>query len=543
MRFLSVMHRQAGANSYDSVPYPTYALPQTHPRRLETIAWLLSLPAPSSQDCRVLELGCGDGSNLIPMAVAAPDCQFVGADASSVQIEMGRQIVKDLRLTNIKLEHRAIEQLDASWGSFDYIVCHGVFSWVPPQVQLAILRLVRELLTAEGIAYISYNTQPGWHGRGAIRNMMGYHVGRFSSDDPLEKIRRARGLLDLLTRATAGNHDSYGLLLRENLAQLSQLPDAYLFHEHLEEINEPIWFLDFCEMLASVDLRYLGEADFSAMIAPAGLSDEIRLELEELAPRLLEKEQYLDFLRNRSFRQTLICRAGRQPNYAVGSERIHGLYVGTQMIPKSLSVDYSADVVQEFELGTETTLSTQLPIFKAALVVLRQAWPSLLPFDRVYHEANELLEQANVQQDRHDSQVALGKAILTTYSSTSQPVIELSRRPVGFATELSNYPLASPLVRLQATCSQIVSNFRHESVRLSEAECFLLTQLDGNRSVDVLVNFFSERFPEAFESSATVGAQTMVSPHHSIEADTNRGRRQILEEYLVRFARNALLVA
>jgi methyltransferase-like protein/protein-L-isoaspartate O-methyltransferase len=536
------MHRQAFMNSYDSVPYPTFAQPQTHPRRLETIAWLLSLPAPSSQNCRVLELGCGDGSNLIPMAVAAPECQFVGIDASSVQIEMGRQWVNDLRLTNIQLEHRAIEQLDASWGSFDYIVCHGVFSWVPQRVQLAILRLVRELLTAEGIAYISYNTQPGWHGRGAIRNMMGYHVGRFSSDDPRERIGRARGLLDFLTRATAGNQDSYGLLLRENLAQLSQLPDAYLFHEHLEEINEPIWFLDFCEMLSGMELRYVGEADFSAMIEPAGLSDEIRHELQELAPRLLEKEQYLDFLRNRSFRQTLICRAGRQPNYAVGSERIHDLFVGSQMIPNASSVDYSSDVVQVFELGTETTLSTQLPIFKAALVALRQAWPNLLPFEILLQQAHQLLEQANLMRERLDCKTELAKALLTTYSSTSQPVVELSRQPVRLTGEPSDAPMASPLVRLQSNRSQIVSNLRHESVRLTQAERFLVAHLDGKRSRDELLEIFSEQFPEAFESSDVACAQSIDSVDRSMEAITNRGRPQILQEHLVRFARYALLI-
>ncbi|MCA9161131.1 MAG: hypothetical protein KDA72_22525, partial [Planctomycetales bacterium] len=122
-------------------------------------------------------------------------------------------------------------------------------------------------------------------------------------------------------------------------------------------------------------------------------------------------------------------------------------------------------------------------------------------------------------------------------------VVELSRRPVRLIGVLSDAPMASPLVRLQSTRSQIVSNLRHESVRLTEAERFLVAQLDGSRSHDELLEIFSEQFPESFETSDEASELTKDSTNLSIETATNGGRPQILQEHLVRFARYALLVS
>ena len=132
-----------------------------------------------SKRCRVLELGCASGDNLIPMAIELPNARFVGIDLSERQIEQGRQSVAALGLANIDLRRVNIANVDASWGTFDYILCHGIYSWVPAPIREKLLAICRENLAPTGIAFVSYNTLPGWHMRGMIRDMMVYHSSQF----------------------------------------------------------------------------------------------------------------------------------------------------------------------------------------------------------------------------------------------------------------------------------------------------------------------------------------------------------------------------
>ncbi|HEV3386835.1 MAG TPA: class I SAM-dependent methyltransferase, partial [Gemmata sp.] len=185
------------ANSYDEVPYECHPYPQTHPSRLATIATLFGLSPPPVDNCRVLELGCAGGGNLIPMAEALPESSFVGVDLSLRQIGDGETIVRNLGLMNISLRHASIADVDESYGMFDYVICHGVFSWVPQSTQRKILDISAKCLTPNGVAYVSYNTYPGWHMRGMIRDMMRYHALRFETPD--HRVKQARALLDFLT--------------------------------------------------------------------------------------------------------------------------------------------------------------------------------------------------------------------------------------------------------------------------------------------------------------------------------------------------------
>src|SRR5580693_4601208 len=117
--------------SYDSVIYPSYTHPQTHPDRLAVIGSLFGLePAPVNR-CRVLELGCGNGTNLVPMAWGLPQSEFVGIDLAALPVERGQRMIRDLALKNVRLVQGDLLQVDAGWGKFDYIIAHGLYSWVP----------------------------------------------------------------------------------------------------------------------------------------------------------------------------------------------------------------------------------------------------------------------------------------------------------------------------------------------------------------------------------------------------------------------------
>ena len=150
---------------YDAVPYESHPFPQTAPEHLEAIAFVFGLDAPAPGGACVLELGCAAGGNLIPFAARHPGASASGVDLSSVQVGQGDVAIGQAGLSNVELRTFNIADIDAAFGKFDYIICHGVYSWVPAAVQQAILRVCSDNLSDKGVAYVSYNVYPGWKAR------------------------------------------------------------------------------------------------------------------------------------------------------------------------------------------------------------------------------------------------------------------------------------------------------------------------------------------------------------------------------------------
>jgi len=467
------------ANTYDAVPYNSYPYAASHPDHLAMVAVLLGLEPPQ-RPYRVLELNCASGGNLVPMAAARPDCYFVGVDSSARQIATGQSIVKHLALTNIELRAQSILDIDSKIGRFDYIICHGVYSWVPSEVQAKILDLCHCLLTKQGIAYISYNTQPGWRQRGALRDMMQYHVGRQPGSSPAEQVGQARGLLDFLVNATSHTDSSYARMLSEQQELLAKHSDAYIFHEHLEQHNEPLWFLDFCHRLDQHALRYLGEADFGSMVAGMSLSPELQQQLDHLATNLTEKEQYMDFVRNRSFRQTLVCHAQQRPNYAVLGERLRGLWAATSA--RVHHCEAIADDASQWMLKLDSgpSLTTPVRSSQIAFELLSHAWPERVAVAELVDQVTQQLNDH--KPDRGELQASVEVALLTAFSSSSGQLLELSVSPLSQAEKelLEDQGVrVSKLARHQASQRLPVVNRRHDLFSPLPIDRRILPLLDG----------------------------------------------------------------
>ena len=172
--------------SYNDIPYMGHVHFQTHIEKMAISARVFGMETIPLDTARVLELGCGDGSNIINMAINLPNAEFVGIDGSTVHIERGRNMLKYANATNVTLEAMDITQVQDQFGRFDYIICHGVFSWVSETVRSHILRISREQLSPLGSGYISYNAYPGWKQYEMLREMMHFHVIR--REDQKEQI-------------------------------------------------------------------------------------------------------------------------------------------------------------------------------------------------------------------------------------------------------------------------------------------------------------------------------------------------------------------
>lgn len=194
------------ARAYDQVPYTSRPFPQSQPRHLAALGQLFGLAPPDVSTAHVLELGCASGGNLIPLAVSNPHAQFIGIDLSPLQIAQGQKRIERLGLKNIRLITMSISDVTRGLGTFDYIICHGVYSWVPAAVRDAILRVSHDNLSDHGIAYISYNVFPGWRLRGVLRDAMLFHGE--TSDRPAERLSLGR---DFLTQLGSITNSEIGL--------------------------------------------------------------------------------------------------------------------------------------------------------------------------------------------------------------------------------------------------------------------------------------------------------------------------------------------
>jgi methyltransferase-like protein/2-polyprenyl-3-methyl-5-hydroxy-6-metoxy-1,4-benzoquinol methylase len=516
--------------SYDEVPYESKPFKQSHPDRLRTIALLFGMNPPEVDHCRVLELGSSAGGNIIPMALTLPESEFVGIDLSAREIDEGKETVAALNLGNVRLEQRSILDVDKDFGKFDYIICHGVFSWVPDEVQDKILDICKVNLSKNGVAYVSYNVLPGWHMRRMVREMMLYHTKQFA--DPNMKVTQARALVDFLVQSITNDKSAYAVWLKEEFELVKKAQGYYLFHEHLENVNEPCYFHQFVARATKKNLQYLGDAEFHTML---GLTVPPKTEetLRKLFPSIINYEQYMDFVRNRMFRQTLLTHSVLPLSRNVNHEKIREFLVGTPASPVDKSADVTSNVVEEYKTVTGHSFKTGVPITKAAMRTLAEIWPTPMRFDDLFETALEKIGGRTGDPTQEAAQRALlGADFVRLYS---WGMVELYSWAPPFVTTVSEFPLASPVARLQAKKGLWVSNLKHEAINLDEPLKRMVLLLDGTRDQKAILDGMCELIRNG----------TLTVNIDGKQADVEKVRpaiEKLIAQYLLTLARSALLL-
>jgi len=449
---------------YDRVPYESRPLAQAHPERLATLGILFGMePAPAGH-CRVLELGCGDGSHLLPLALVFPGSRFTGIDLAPAPIAAARDCAGALGLSNIEFHRGDLADVRPELGEFDYIIAHGVYSWIPAPVRDRLIAICSRNLAPNGIAYVSYNTYPGCYQRRMLREMMLYHAR--NEAEPEAKLKRALELVNLL--AAAHPPDAVG----EELDSIRKRSPGGVIHDDLAEVNEPVYFHEFVEHARRHGLQFLAEAQFSSMQL-GGYPPEVAAAVRAAAGEdSISVQQYLDFLKCRRFRQTLLCHGEVQLGEPA-AERVRRLWAASPAQPAS-----TAGEEQCFETPDGAAMRTTLPLAKAAIAYLASIWPAAAPFD-------ELLA-ALPQADRDAKMTA--ELLLIAYATG---LVELHACPSPFAREAGERPRAFRLARYQAGRGRLVSTLRHSSVELEDrAARELLMLLDGTRDRAAILRDF-----------------------------------------------------
>lgn len=460
-------------NPYDALPYTARPFRKSHPGRLATIGILHGLRPPAVERSRVLELGCGLGGNLLPMAEQLPGARFVGVDGSLRQIEMARQAADAAGLKNVELMHADIRTIGSDLGEFDYIIAHGLYSWVPADVQNKILQICGEQLTAAGVAFVSYNCYPGWHLRGTVHHLLRYATRDVA--EPSQRVRQARRLTEglIASLATGGNADAAAV--KQELELAAKQDDRYLFHEYLAEVNEPIYFHQFMERAVAHGLQYVADTDFGFM-SPDNLPQAVRQQLLTVSEGPLEMEQLLDFVQNRKFRQTLLCRQGQSVDRSAAASRVESLYVASSARPEG-EVDVRSAAPVTFRNSVAAMVSHE-PLIKAAMLELAECWPRSVPFGSLLMAALRRVAgpAATIHPKADDQSWLLNGMVATGFGTT---LIELSTIPPAFNLVPGERPLASAIARWQAEASETVTNRRHEPIELSYVQRLMMRFLDG----------------------------------------------------------------
>jgi methyltransferase-like protein/SAM-dependent methyltransferase len=461
---------------------------QTHPDRLAVMGTLFGMNPPAVEHCRVLEIACGNGSNLIPMAFGLPGSDFVGVDLAAKPVERAQERIRRLGIKNTRIEQMDLMEIGAGFGKFDYIIAHGVFAWVPPPVQEKILAICAANLSANGIAFVSYNTNPAGHIRRVLREMVQFHEKRTaeSSDRSGNRVKRGKELLESILRAT-DERSPWKTLFQHELKTTFSRDEKVVYHDDLAETFTPISFADFAERASHCGLQFLSEARLSEALEPELGAEALAL-LKQLADGdLIAFQQYLDFAKCRRFRQTLLCHVEVPLRRDAVLERMNKLLVAS---PMTAAAEQDQSGVEFKNSRGAGTLTTNNPVIITVLRRLEQIWPRAEEFHDLASTVPHLVpeaEQAAALDDLAQTVLKLGANSLADLRTHNLPV----------AAVVSEKPTASLLARLMVREGSMVTTLLHTHLNIEDEQGkTFLELLDGTRDRQALTDVFAADDPD-----------------------------------------------
>lgn len=473
----------AAPNPYDLVPYESQPIAFTGPEHMAICALLAGGPCPPVERFRYLELGCADGGNLLPLAFHHPESFFVGIDSSEAEVQAARELAQAIGITNVRFEVadvRAIPKSGDLDGPFDYIVAHGIYSWVPEDARAAILDCARERLTLDGLAYVSYNVCPGWKVRGVVRDLAVRAAA--AETEPHRRLTLARAAAQRLLDVVAddgGRAEPWPRLLRHELEKMLGSRPAYVLHEYLADHNQPFYFHEFVEGAEARGLVCVGDA--------MGLRDEtpdtsrVYARLEAAGLDGIDLEQAADLACDRAFRATLLCRDDVPRGIPPGPDAMDALFIAGRITLPTGEPRLAPDEAETFGGSSGVRLRVESTLAKAALRVLDQSYPRGLRFDELVARAEAWLAAHGLPHAASDDERQELANDLLVIGRHMQ--IELRLREPPMCVEPGPRPRVVSIARAEATRGYVTSPVHHK-IELDLLDRFIVELFDGARLPD-----------------------------------------------------------
>lgn len=465
---------------YNEVQYTAYPFEYTKPENLKTIGTLFGVNAKDIENARVLEIGCSDGGNILRFAELYPKSYTLGIDLSPVQINSAQKKLDKLKLKNIEFKAMSVTDLDESFGKFDYIICHGVFSWVPDFVRDAILENGKKLLDKNGLFFISYNTLPGWNMNNSIRELMLYHSANF--DKAEDKIIQSRAILKFIQESLEGHETSHAEFLQSSAKNIDQKEDYYIFHEYLEENNKALYFNEFINHANSKGLGYVGDTDAHRMYT--GNLPQKAMEKLSAISDIVRTEQYIDFINNTEFRCTVLTHQDVVVSRNITDKTIEKLFYYGKIIPQGEKINFQDNSNVKFSLDEQNTRSvdSSSPEMKSILLTLSQNEGNPLSVDEIAEGALKLLPKSSKQVIKqtiiNNFARLIFSGIIKYTSEKPKSIFKISNKPkiTSYAAMQIAQPASNGYYWMTNCMNQLIAFHNHHA--------FIVQHIDGKRTIE-----------------------------------------------------------
>jgi SAM-dependent methyltransferase len=516
----------------DEIVAPSLPVPQSQPEYLFAIAQLRGMQPRAAGQARVLEVGCGDGGNLIPTAERHPQGAFLGIDDSSRQIEAASETAAAVGLSNVEFRRLGMLEFPDDAGQFDYIIAPGVYSWIDAAARDKLLAVCRKHLAPQGVAYVDYHVLPGWQVHDLLRSMMRYE-GR-GAETPAQRLAAARVLLEFLKASLPADAGGYAALVRPAVESLLKEDDAFLLRNYLQDESQAVYFGEFAAHAGRHGMQILGDCGLGIRYSDS-LSPHCERGLRAITADPVEQEQFRDIVKNRVHRQSLLCHDALALQHWPGAWRLGGLYLEARLMSQHGDAQIESTDAQTFVTPSGSNITTAVPTIKAALAHLGSLWPSYVTYEELVAAACARVEG----RGGYASPLApadVKKLEDNLLACCAEGIIQVHGAPQPFVGEASQQPQSSPLARWQAARGELVTNRKHLRVRLDPFDRYVLQLANGTRSVPQLVEELStaivQRHMAALENGKPVPPERL-QPFLS----------NTLGESLKRLVDNALLIA
>ena len=338
-------------NSYNSFLYVSKPFSSTNINNLQAKAKMYGLKPVPLKGARVLELGASCGGNIVTQALYYPETTFTGIDLSGVQVKHGNDIINAIGLKNVTLLEKDILDIDESFGTFDYIIVHGIWSWVPDVVKDKILSICNVNLSDNGIAYVSYNTYPGWKRLEQLRDIMLYSEKRAKDQDLLERTLYTKNVLKMVadTMNIDDRSRAQSAYKINNIHNVLNSNDYYVAHEYLEAFNDPVYVSDFIDRARKQGCAYIGDEVLQRSFI-TWLADDVTNNIRALShDNYVDKEQFYDYVYDTQFRMSLLTKLSNEDKInheeTVTQDILNSLYyVGNSRNEKGIPEDWTDTV-------------------------------------------------------------------------------------------------------------------------------------------------------------------------------------------------------